>query len=257
MPYFGEMMVHEISKADVSRWFAGMASRSGTANRSLPVLSVMMREAETYGYRPEGSNPCRNMTRYKRVKNERYLSHEELVRLGKALNKYDQILPVPARLIRALVLTGCRRGEMVNLQWQDVQPGRLSLADSKTGPKFVHIAPQVDDILQTMPKLSDYVFPNRKLDGPIGEGDLTVLWNLVRRSADLQDVRLHDLRHTYASIAMRHGVHIVTLSRLLGHTDTETTLKYAHFANAELGAAVRSVSSTIADDLGLNAGEVS
>lgn len=254
LPHFGDMTVDRITRADVTRWFAGMADRPGKANRSLPVLSVMMREAEIYGYRAQGSNPCRNMTRYKRVRKERYLNREELVRLGAALDRYDQIMPVPTRLVRALLLTGCRRGEMVNLRWRDVQDGRLSLPDSKTGPKFVHIAPQAQDILQTMPRFCDFVFPNRALDGPISEGDLLNLWSLVRNSADLRNVRLHDLRHTYASIAMRHGIHIVTLSRLLGHADTETTLRYAHFADAGLGRAVRTVSSRIADDLGLREG---
>ena len=160
-------------------------------------------------------------------------------------------MPIPARLVRALLLTGCRRGELVNLRWRDVQDGRLSLPDSKTGPKFIHLAPQAGDILQTLPRLCDFVFPNRALDGPVSKGDLLTLWSLVRHDAGLEDVRLHDLRHTYASIAMRHGVHIVTLSRLLGHADTETTLRYAHFADAELGRTVRTVSSAIARDLGL------
>lgn len=251
IPHFSNLMVHEITKADVLRWFSGMARRPGIANRSLPILSVMMREAETYGYRIDNNNPCKNITRYKRPKMERYLSHEEIARLGEMLDRYTQIMPIATSLIRMLLLTGCRRGELVNLKWQNVHQGRLSLSDSKTGPKIIHIAPQVDDILQSLPRTSDFVFPNFTCNGPITESNLNNLWNMVRDRANLKAVRLHDLRHTYASIAMRNGVHIVTLSRLLGHADTETTLKYAHFANAELGDAVRLVSSTIACDLGI------
>ena len=114
-------------------WFESLHAKPASANRSLPVLSVILRQAEVYGYRPEDSNPCKDIKRYRRRARERFLSPDEIRRVVEVLNRYDETRPFQAAVIRLLLLTGCRKGELLTLKWRDYREGKLFLRDSKNG----------------------------------------------------------------------------------------------------------------------------
>ncbi len=249
LPVFGEMSVHAITRADVMRWFNALASRSAVANRTLPILSVMLREAEHYGYRTVNSQPCARIQRYKRPQVERYLSHPELLRLARILTRQAGDQPFRVALVRTLLFTGCRVGELLNVRWVDLREGHLHLQDSKTGPRTVYLSPSAHRLIDALPRLDAHVFPHQQRGGPMTYKQMSAYWRKLREAAGLTDVRLHDLRHTYASIGLQAGVHLVVLSRLLGHALTESTLRYAHLDTGHLQGASEAVSGVVAQHL--------
>ena len=133
LPWFAGRPISEIAAHDVQLWFASLHETPVTADRSAPVLSVIMRQAEVYGYRPEGSNPCAGIKRYRRKGRERFLSTAEMRRLGQVLARHEADHPQAVAVIRLLLLTGCRVGEIVTLKWRDYREGKLFLPDRKTG----------------------------------------------------------------------------------------------------------------------------
>ncbi len=231
LPWFGGMNIADIAKPDVQRWFASLRPTPVAANRSTPILSVIMRQAELYGYRPEGSNPCAGIRRYRRKGRERFLSEAELCRLARVLESYEIRHPRHVAFVRLLLLTGCRKGEILALQWSDYREGRLFLRDGKTGPRTVWLSAPARKILDELPRQGPWVFPSPLRQGPLSVTALDVFWDRVRKEAEIADVRLHDCRHTYASIAIMQGESITTTARLLGHNDAQTTLKYAHLSD--------------------------
>ena len=232
LPHFAGRSVAEIDAREVRGWFAALAATPVAADRSMPVLSVVMREAERMGLRPEGSNPCRDIRRYRRKGRERFLSDDEIRRLSaKLLDRADEC-PGQAAVIRLLLLTGCRKGEILTLRWSDYREGHLFLRDSKTGPRTVWLSTPAREVLHGLERTSRWVFPSPRKDRPRGEHWLDRFWWILRADAGLTDVRLHDLRHTHASIALRQGETVLAIGWLLGHASPETTLKYTHPADA-------------------------
>ena len=225
-------------------WFESLLAKPASANRSLPVLSVILRQAEVYGYRPEDSNPCKDIKRYRRRARERFLSPDEIRRVVEVLNRYDETRPFQATVIRLLLLTGCRKSELLTLKWQDYREGKLFLRDSKSGPRTVWLSSAAREVLERLPRKSAWVFPSYwgNLDHL---SDITDFWRDVRTEVGLPDVRPHDLRHTYASIALMHGETVLTIGRLLGHDHPGTTLKYTNFADAAAREAVDAVSPVL------------
>ena len=136
LPWFRGRPIGEITAHDVRRWFASLHETPVAADRSAPVLSVIMRQAEVYGYRPEGTNPCAGIKRYRRQGRERFLSVAEIRRLGEVLARYEADYPQAVVIIRLLLLTGCRKGEIVTLKWSFYREGKLFLPDRKTGVSF-------------------------------------------------------------------------------------------------------------------------
>ena len=247
LPFFAERTVGDIARTDVARWFAGMADRPGLANRALPVLSVMMREAELYGYRAaDDGNPCEGVRRYRRPRRERHLDARELAVLGRYLARRAADRPVPVAAVETLLYTGCRAGEVLGLKWEYVRDGKIHLPDSKTGPKTVQASPQVLAILDRLSNNGPHVFPDRAGRGPMTRASLHAFWRPLRERCGFPDVRLHDLRHTFASIAVQNGIPLATVGRLLGHRLGETTLKYVHLSDDGPRAAAAVVSSGIA-----------
>ncbi len=237
LPRFRGQAIGIITSGDVRQWFASLRSTPATADRAMPVLSVIMREAEILGYRPEGSNPCRNIRRYRRRGRERFLSREETRRLGAALARHDG--HILAAAVRLLLLTGCRRNEIMTLQWADYRDGHLFLRDSKTGPRTVWLSSAARAVLDGLPRTGVWVFPARTGSGP--SPGLNRFWQKLREEAGFGDVRLHDIRHSYASFALQAGETVLTIGRLLGHRRPETTLKYIHLADDSVRAAVDAV----------------
>ncbi len=136
LPWFQGRPITDIDAQDVKRWFASLHETPVAADRPLPILSVIMRQAEIYGYRPEGTNPCVGIRRYRRQGRERFLSTTEIRRLGEVLARHEADYPQPTVIIRLLLLTGCRKGEIVSLKWRFYREGKLFLPDSKTGDFF-------------------------------------------------------------------------------------------------------------------------
>ena len=232
LPHFAGRQVADIDSRDVANWFASLRATPVAADRSMPVLSVIMREAEAMGLRPEGSNPCKGIRRYRRKGRERFLSDDEIRRLSAALTAHEGRHPEQVAVVRLLLLTGCRKGEILTLRWSDYREGRLFLRDSKTGPRTVWLSEPARKILDALDRKGRWVFPACRPTGPHGDGWLNRFWWKLRAEAELRDVRLHDLRHTHASIALREGETVLAIGRLLGHASPETTLKYTHLSDA-------------------------
>ena len=245
LPWFERRPIGDITAHDVRRWFASLHNTPVSADRSAPILSVIMRQAEVYGYRPEGTNPCVGIRRYRRQGRQRFLSTAEIRRLGEALTRHEANHPKAAAIIRLLLLTGCRKGEIVTLKWRFYREGKLFLPDSKTGPRTVWLSSAARAILDRLPRKSAWVFPSTRTDRSMTTVAVDQLWYRVRVEAELHDVRIHDLRHTYASIAMTLGETVLTIGRLLGHRDPETTLKYTHLSDATVRNAVDTIGTVL------------
>ncbi len=246
LPWFGDMQIADITGKDVQDWHASLSATPVAADRSAPVLSVIMAQAEIHGYRSENSNPCTGIRRYRRAGRERFLSAAELRRLGGVLTRHEKACPLPAAIISLLLLTGCRSSEIRTLQWRDYRDGHLHLRDSKTGPRTVWLSSPAREVLTGLPRASRWMFPSRRIDGPVSKPVVQKFWQRVRSEAGLDDVRLHDARHTYASIAIMAGETVPVVGRLLGHNDTATTLKYTHLAETVMRGAADTMGGVLA-----------
>ena len=245
LPWFRGRQITGITPQDVRDWFASMHATPVSADRSMPVLSVIMKVAEADGLRPEGSNPCKGIKRYRRQNRDRFLSDAEFGRLGRALR---EARPSPAvSIIRLLALTGCRSSEIRTLLWKGFRDGHVYLRDSKTGPRTVWLSSAARQVFDGLPRTSRWVFPDAKAEGPMPRMKLTSAWIGIRKDAGLKDVRLHDLRHSYASVAVTSGETVLAVGRLLGHVNPETTLKYAHHAESDAERAAFEMGAVLAE----------
>ena len=245
LPWFKGRPVADIAATDVKCWFASLRETPVAADRSAPVLSIIMRQAEVYGYRPEGTNPCASIRRYRRRGRERFLSAAEIRRLGEVLARHEAAHPQAVAIIRLLLLTGCRRSEVVTLKWRYYREGTLFLPDGKSGPRTVWLSSAARAILDGLPRKAVWVFPSPHTDNCLSGATVTRVWHSIRAEADLRDVRLHDCRHTYASMALAQGETVLTIGRLLGHRDPATTLKYIHLSDATVREAADAVGAIL------------
>ncbi len=244
LPTFGDTTVDAITVEQVKEWFASMSERPGVANRSMPVLSVMMRMAERWGYRAHNTNPCKNTRRYRMKPKERFLSAEEMARLNAVLTRDEFWCPNVVAIVRLLMLTGCRVGEILSLEWEWIKGKRIFLPDSKSGPRTVWLSSAARAVIDAIPRYSDdcpYLFPSRPPTRPLD--NITSHWSRIRIEAGLAGVRLHDLRHTWASVAAMNGVDMVTIAKLLGHALVETTERYVHLSDQSVTEAADRVSA--------------
>ena len=251
-PVFGEMRVADIAPADVHRWRDGCAGpREATFNRAVPVLAALLKYAEALRLRRKGSNPCRGMPRFWREPMERYLTPAEYRRIGAALLEDEGAYPAQVAIVRLLLFTGARVGEIRDLRWEWVQPPRLLLPDSKTGAKTIWLNSQALEVLAGVRRRDDspFVFPNRSGEKPVGFDNNW--WPPFRRRCALPDVRIHDLRHSFASTAIMDNVPLATIGKLLGHVLPETTAKYAHLSDDVIGDAADRISGSLARAIGL------
>ena len=245
LPALGGMGLEEVGGAEVTALHHRLRDTPARANTAVHLLSRMYTLAEAWELVPPGRNPCLSVRRYRTRKRERFLTPEEYRRLGRALRQAeaeDGIWPAAIAAIRLLVLTGCRRGEILNLGWDDVDrtAGDLRLRDAKAGPRMVPLTRPALRVLDTIPRSlgNPWVIagqrPGKRLTG------LHHYWRPVRERAGLHDVRIHDLRHSYASRALALGESLYTIGKLLGHTSVATSARYAHLMReAEREAAVR------------------
>lgn len=245
LPWFRRKSIAAITRGDVELWMASLQATPAAANRSLPILSVIMEQAELYDLRPRESNPCRGIRRFPQQGRERFLSPREMHQLGAALAAYGGKAQISTALIRLLLLTGCRQSEIRTLRWRDYRQGNLFLTDSKTGPRRVWLSSLATDVLDSLPRTAQWVFPASRHDCPMSTETLYRHWRALRQSCGMKTLRLHDLRHNYASFALRIGESIPTIARLLGHRNSSTTLKYTHLADETVRNAVETLGEAL------------
>ncbi len=273
LPRFGNRRVADLTTQDIGRLHESLREKPVQANRVLAVVSSFCTWTEKEGYRPSGSNPCRGVDRFREERRANYLTGEELSRLGAALREAETLglpptdeakrgyekrnMSVPDRLpvdldaieaIRLLLFTGCRKSEILRLRWNevDLEHGFLILADSKTGRSIRPLNAPGRELLARRPRhiASDFVFPG--LDPTSARAEITRAWYRIRRRAGLEHVRLHDLRHSYATMAISGGASLPLIGGLLGHTQAATTQRYAHLANDPLAAAAERAGADMA-----------
>ena len=246
LPALGHLTVDAIAPEHVKDWFASMSATPGNANRAMPVLSMMMRMAELWGYRVHNTNPCRNTRRFKMAPKERFLSPEEIARLNAVLTRDEFYCPQAVAIVRLLLLTGCRFGEIAGLRWDWIKGRRIFLPDGKSGPRTVWLSSAARAVIDGIPRYGEdcpWLFPSRPATRPIA--DIVFHWRRIRVEADLPGLRLHDLRHTWASIAAMNGIDMVTIAKLLGHALVETTERYTHLSDRSVSDAADRVSGRI------------
>ena len=247
LPAFGNVPLEGITPTAVHAWFDRYsATAPGGANHVLRTLKTILRYAVARGLLRH--DPTRGVRPNPRARRTRFLSKEELGCLHRVLNacvrERRSRLP-QADIIRLLLLTGCRLGEILHLRRDEVDGDTLRLRDSKTGPKAVYLSADAQRILARQPHAaSPYVFPSPRDAARPRSADLS-LWKLARRRAGLDDVRLHDCRHTFASQAVLQGIPIPVVARLLGHRKVSMTFRYAHVRDPEVEAAAERIGAAI------------
>ncbi len=248
LPAFGSLPLDRITTTDVSRWFDEYSRTApGGANHAMKLLRRILNHAVLCSQ--IRTNPTHGIKRNPRPKLTRFLSRKEIRRLHRALDRLTGTRPSRAQqadIIRLLLLTGCRKSEIRTLRWQDVDGNTVNLGDAKTGPRRVILNAPARAILERQPRTgSAWVFPS-PLDRRQPLSRNLSLWYSVRKEAQIEDVRLHDLRHTFASHAVLQGVPLPVVSRLLGHRRPSMTLRYAHVGDRETEAAAERIGAAIA-----------
>jgi integrase len=282
-PELGATKADKVTRTQVAKLHGKLKATPFQANRVLAVIGSMYAFAGRSGIVAEGMNPARRIEQFKEHRRERFLTGGELERLGaamreaetkgipwgvnegkpkakhlpKAKNRFTKISPFAAAAIRLLLFTGCRLREILHLRWEqvDLERGLLFLADSKTGRKTVILNAPALAVLTGLDRLGSYVVPGDDPEKP--RADLKRPWEAVARRAGLEGVRLHDLRHTYASFGAGGGLGLPIIGKLLGHTQASTTQRYAHLDADPLRRASEAIGGRIAAALdGKRAGSV-
>ena len=248
-PTIGEMGVSEVRRKDVAALHHDLRAHPYQANRTLSVISKMFSLAEVWGWRPDGSNPCRHVSRYKERMRERFLSEEETARLGAVLREFEDDMPSAVAAFRLLLLTGCRLSEIRDLRWEHVKADCIELPDAKTGGRAVPLGPEARAVLDAIPREegNPWVITGRRRGTHLA--DLQRPWQRIRKRAGLDDLRIHDLRHSFASRALALGESLTMIGKLLGHTQVQTTARYAHLARDSIQNAASRITGSIGVDL--------
>ena len=254
-PALGRLPLAAVERAQVAELHQRLYETPAVANMAVGALSSMYKLACEWGLVPDGvPNPCRSIVKYPGRKRERFLTDEEFIRLGEVLDEVETRggASAPAvAAIRLLALTGCRRSEILSLRWEDVafDESELKLPDTKTGARVVPLPPRAVELLASLPRIegNPWVIPGRKPGTHLRQIDDA--WKIIRARAGLHDVRIHDLRHSYASRALALGESLPMIGRLLGHKQIETTARYAHLARDSAQEAAERVAASIAEDM--------
>ena len=254
LPEFGHMPVSAVERSHVAALHDKMRDKPYQANQVRDVLAKMFTLAEGWGMTAPRRNPCLSIRRYKEYRRERFLSADEYRRVARVLDEAEadgSVFPTAIPAIRLLLLTGCRKNEILTLRWDDIDriAGELRLRDSKTGARRVPLTPAVEWLLQRIPRIEG----NPWIITGQNPGDhlknLDMIWQRLRARAGLDDVRVHDCRHSYASRALALGEGIPVISELLGHKKFSTTARYAHLARDGERAAASKVGDSIGNDI--------
>lgn len=281
LPSLGSKRIIDVTTPDVAKLHRSFKTKPYLGNRVLALVGAFFSYAERsdVGVRPKHSNPARGIEKFRERPRERFLTAGEIARLGEVLAKAEREglrpapqkaskrargatakhrpasadVPIPANhfavaALRFLLLTGWREQEVLTLRWSDIdlKRGVATLGDTKTGKSSRVVGNPAQLLLSNLPRVaaSPHVFPGREDGKPLR--DISRLWYAVRYAADLKKVRLHDLRHTYASVSASAGGSLLMIGKLLGHKQSATTARYAHLLDDPVKAAADSTASTIA-----------
>ena len=254
VPEFGKLALATVERTQVRELHHRLSHTPSIANMVVRTLSLMYRLAEDWGLVPEGCNPCRSVVKYPQRRRERFLTDEEFTRLGRVLDEVETrggASPAAVAAIRLLMLTGCRKSEILTLRWEHValDAGELRLPDSKTGARVISLPPMAVKLLagRSRDLDSQWVIPGRYPGTHLRE--LADAWKVIRTRAGLDDVRIHDLRHSFASRALALGESLPMIGRLLGHSQVETTARYAHLARDTVRESAARVAVSLATDI--------
>jgi integrase len=267
----GTTKADKLTRQQIGKLHSSLACTPFQANRVLAVVGSMYAFAGRAGIVPEGTKPARGIEKFKESRRERFLTGEELERLGSAIREAEttgipwtvdetkasskhvpkakrstRIVPSATAALRLLLFTGCRLREILHLRWEhvDLERGCLFLPDSKSGRKTIILNAPALSVLNGLERCSPFVVPG---DDPVcPRHDLKRPWDAVTKRAGLIGVRLHDLRHTYASFGAGGGLGLPVIGRLLGHAQTATTARYAHLDNDPLRRASEAIAGRIA-----------
>ena len=254
VPKLGGLALAAVAPRHVIEFHHGLSDRPAMANMAVATLSHMYRLAEGWGMVADGVNPCLSVRKYPAKRRERFLTDAEFEKLGRALDEAEETGGASAgavTAIRLLMLTGCRKNEILSLRWRDVdlEAGELTLADAKTGPRAVPLPPSAVRLLAALRRNpgSPWVIPGYRAGKHMT--DIDGAWKILRARAGLGSLRLHDLRHSYASKALALGETLPMIGKLLGHSQVDTTARYAHLARESVHEAAARVAESIAADL--------
>ena len=281
-PTLGSKRVTDVSRAEVAKLHADLSGTPHQANRALALISAIWNWAARRGEVHRDQNPTSNIEKYREAKRDRFLTSAEFARLGdvlreaetiglqwtvdetkptakhaaKDMNRRTVIDPHAAAAIRLLILTGARLKEILNAHWSevDLERGILFLRDSKTGKKPVYLSAAAQAVLAAVPRVdgNPYIIPGKNPAAP--RADLNNPWSSVKRAAGLDGVRIHDLRHSFASIGAGAALGLPVIGKLLGHSQSATTQRYAHLDVDPLRRAVDTIGSTISAAMTRNIG---
>ena len=272
LPAIGNTRIVDLRRVDVSRLHAKLSQTPYTANRSLALISSIWNWCAKRDEVAFADNPVRGIERNPEHKRERFLTREEFGRLGDALreaettglpwtvvdtapiakhtpkeNRRTIIDPHAAGAIRLLILTGARLREILDAKWEDVdiERGVIFLKDSKTGAKPIYLSAAAQEVLASLPRIAGnpYIVPGEVPGAP--RFDLRKPWAAVVRAAGLEGVRIHDLRHSFASLGAGASLGLPIIGKLLGHSQAATTHRYAHLDADPMRRAVETIGATI------------
>lgn len=239
MPFFGKKPLSEITIQHVLAFKDSMKCSPGAYNKCFNTIRAAFNKAEIWEFIPKNTNPCNKITKYPEKKMERFLTKDELQKLEALLsskNIQQTYSHYSINALKLLIYTGCRKGEVLSLKWQNVhlEDNYFLLKDAKEGERIVPLNDISKNILFKTIRHKDnpYVFPSMKTNSHLE--DIRRLWNTVRNAIDCKDVRIHDLRHSFASFAIKKGIDIFRVSKLLGHKDVKTTMRYAHISKEDM-----------------------
>ena len=242
IPNFGNVCLKEITRAMITKHHQSMYQTPHGANRFLSLMSKMMNLAERWEYRPLNSNPCRHIERYKEEGRQIYLSMEQIEKIGHVIKQMEQTESIfVLSAIKLLLFTGRRTGEILTLKWDyiDFENSKMNLPDTKTGAKSFFFSPTVKQILLNLPNKEGFVFKSVLKDKRVTT--VRHIWKKICKLAKIENVRVHDLRHTYASLAVQNGYSLPIISKMLGHADIKTTQRYAHLHDDPVNQAVEKI----------------
>lgn len=236
-PAFGKKKVMAFDDLDIETFKDDNANRPIQVNRTLALMSKMFRLAEKWKLRAKGTNPCDQVERFPERKRKRYATREETVAIFERLRHYRAKYPEQAAFLWLLIYTGARPGEIASAMRADLQGKALVLEDHKTEgetlePRVIQLPPQAIDLIEALPKRDDGRL--------IGIDSPRHLWRHILKDTKITNLRIYDLRHSFASIGLSHGMTLDDIRELLGHKTHQTTLRYAHLITerAEQAAAM-------------------
>ena len=254
VPVLGKRPTLAVGHKEVTELHHALSGKPIMANQVINTLSRIYNAAEDRGQIPETRNPCRLVVKNRERKRERFLTDEEFRRLGDVLDEAETCKGVSVHAVAAMrlvLLTGCRKGEILNLRWDqvDLEAGELRLPETKTGPRTITLSAEAATVLSRISRLPDnrFVIPGKIKGKPMR--NLNDPWEVICQRAGLEDMRLHDCRHSYASRALALGESLPMIGRLLGHTQVETTARYAHLAQDTVRDSAVRVADSIAEEI--------